>query len=262
MSAFSIAEMALSFSTNTCFGLMSSKWGNQNAGKLGAGTVTFGIASLVLGIIGQAQKQQPPPQLTKPDLKAANDALRAQIADDRFQDEVIDKLAPLQVLAIEVDTALTRAMGAVKSDNRFDPELDDQLNKDWADYYAAFKKVDGYQQDCLITAQWVEDNENRKFDTMDLYQLASSLYLNINQICLMVEWNAILNDPKQGQTWRKAYVKYRHDYKAYKKDHEKWLKEQQEVIGENWDKYSPGGPDSGNPGFYWSQTGGITNAAG
>ncbi len=265
MNPLSIAELALGFSANTCFGLMSSKWGAQKAGRLGAGSIAFGLAALAISIFTQASKKQPPPPLSQADLKAATDNLRVQIAEDAFSEEVIDKLAPLQTLAKEVDAAIKRALADAKSNNRFDPELDDILNKDWASYYAAFKKTDGYQKQCLDTTQWVADHDHRKFDTMDLYQLAASLYLNICQICLMVEWNEVLNDPEAESTWRTAFIKYRKDVKAYQADHKAWVTERDKLADAQryaqWPKDQFGAPNS-NPGFYWDSPGGNNSLLG
>ncbi|WP_294228210.1 hypothetical protein [uncultured Shimia sp.] len=151
MNPLTIAELALSFSADTCFGLMSSKWGKRRQARRK-------LHRLWIGDIGDwhfvaSVKKQPTPALTQAYLKSATDTLRSHISEDAFSEEVIDKLAPLQTLAKQVDSAMKRALANTKSRNRFDPELDDNLNKDWASHYTAFKKTDGYRKLCLDTSQ-------------------------------------------------------------------------------------------------------------
>ncbi|SFE20539.1 hypothetical protein [Roseivivax sediminis] len=249
MNPLSIAELALSFSTNTCFGLLGTDVGKNHSGKLGVGSIVFGLASMALGIYSASQKAAPIPPLTRKDLDTANEKLRGEIADDTFADEVLDRVTEIQTIAQEVNDAIEYALADVKSRNRLEPDVDEILNNDWRAYYDAFKKTDGYQHTCLVNANWAAAQSHRLYDTLDLYTLAGSVYLSLNQICLMVEWNDYINSPtadaeymKAKHRWWKRYVHWRDVEMA---DYRDELAAYQDAMAL---KYGPG---HGNPGFYW-----------
>jgi hypothetical protein len=224
MNPLSILDLALSFSANTCFGLMASKWGEKRSGKLGVGSIVLGMAQLVLSIVLGATSgaQAGPPPLTKADLDQAMDKLRAELEDDLFTTDMNNHLAEMQALTVSYVTAYHGAIQDLKSRDTNDPVVDDILNRDWRAYYDSFKSEVTGDSHCVAVTFWAKNQPNRKYQTLDLYFMAAGLYMNLCQLCLIVEWNDIQADPKYEEQYGEQLKQFRKDYKQWQKDHAVW----------------------------------------
>jgi hypothetical protein len=206
MGPASIASMAFNLAINVCFGLASVPKLHMHQGKFMAANIAFSLADffvqLFLGGKGTAEPQMV--GVTSDELKGDLDILRSQIAHDLFDELKTDKLASMQTLEQNWKEAWDAACVAQQSGTG-DPIVDAQLNRDWNSYYDSFK-AECNKPTTVEVCNWLALNDKYKFETIGLYTLAAGLYLNMCQLCLLIEFSDILSDASvTGNAYQVAY---------------------------------------------------------
>jgi hypothetical protein len=242
MNAVSIISMALNLAVNCCFGLSSVPGLQRQQGKFMAATVVFSLVDFFVEVFlgGQGVAQPDMVGVTSNELKGDLDLLRAQIASDLFEELKTDKLAKMQTIEGNWQEAWGAACQAQASGTG-DPIVDARLDRDWKSYYTSFK-TECDNPSTVELCNWLALHDAYKFETLALYTMAAGLYLNICQLCLLIEFNDIMNDASLTgnayQTARDHWLKV--DLPAWKADHAAWEAEQAAALANAFQIANPG----------------------
>ena len=248
-SPVTLVEMALNFSVSTCFGLAGTEWGKARHGNLMGASIGLSLLELFTQIfLGGAEAPQPAMVgVTSHELKRDLDGQIARLEKDFFQDKQIDRLAQVQTLESYFKAAWDNSCDQLQSATG-NPAIDDALNKDWSAYYATFEQE--YLKPTLVeTCNWVSDHEEAKYKTLDFYALTAGLFLNICQLCLLIEYNNMQDSlGTSTDTFHTALLHWKKvEYPAWQAAHAHWESKSafraQQALNQRF------GPGRGAPGF-------------